>query len=315
MEAKLFIIGVVLFLLSLVYKSGIKSNYILKKIFFILVSGAFWCMAGCMAFLFLSLFFQQEFNQTKWIISGCIFGFIFGIIAGILSRKEEEKKKKIILWQKEWVDTLWSAVLLASVIMYFIIQAFKIPSGSMRNTLIEGDHLFVNKFIYGFRIPFSGGKKFFPLRKVQRKDIIIFECPPSALSQEEKEKGIKKDFVKRAVGLPGDIIEIKDKKLYVNGQLQDEPYVNFETDYIQPKIELFNSQKDYQNSWEQARFIDLPVRDNFGPVRVPEGCFFVLGDNRDKSFDSRFWGPLSEKYLKGQALVIYWPPSRIRIIK
>jgi len=315
LETKLFIIGIAGFLLSLVYRLGLKSEKIFKKIFFILISGFFWCCAGTLLSLFLSLFFREEFEQTKWIIWGCIFGFIFGIFAGLFSEKEYEKKKKIIFWQKDWIDTIWSSVLLASVIMYFIIQAFKIPSGSMRMTLLEGDHLFVSKFIYGFRVPFTDGKKIFPLRRVQHKDIVVFECPPTALSPEEKEKGIKKDFIKRALGLPGDIIEIKDKKLYVNGILQDEPYVNFETKYIQPKIKLFDSQQDYQKSWEEGRFVNLPVRDNFGPVKVPEGHFFVIGDNRDKSFDSRFWGPLSEKYLKGRPLLIYWPPNRIRIIK
>ncbi|MFN3966982.1 MAG: S26 family signal peptidase, partial [Endomicrobiia bacterium] len=146
MEAKLFSIGIAAFLLSLVYRFGIKSNNIFNRKFFVFVSGAFWSSAGSLLSLFLSLFFHQEFNQKTWIISGYIFGFFFGIIAGLLSGKNEEKKKKIIFWQKEWIDTIWSSVLLASVIMYFIIQAFKIPSGSMRMTFIEGDHLFVNKF-------------------------------------------------------------------------------------------------------------------------------------------------------------------------
>mgnify|MGYP000566115684 CR=1 FL=1 len=254
--------------------------------------------------------------ETKLFIAGIIFFVISRIMIAIKKKKPEVKNSKVFIIILDWVDTIWSAVLLASVIMYFIIQAFKIPSGSMRMTLLEGDHLFVNKFIYGFRIPFTDGKKILPLRKVRRKDIVIFSCPPQALSPEERERGVKKDFVKRAIGLPGDIVEIKNKKVYINNlPFDDEPYINFEIDYIQPKINLFNSQEEYQKSWELGRFVNLPVRDNFGPVKVPEKHYFVLGDNRDKSFDSRFWGPLHEKYLKGQALIIYWPITRIKIIK
>ncbi|OGS19761.1 MAG: signal peptidase I [Elusimicrobia bacterium RIFOXYA2_FULL_40_6] len=218
----------------------------------------------------------------------------------------------------EWADTIWSAVIFASVIMFFIVQAFKIPSGSMHNTLFEGDHLFVNKFIYGFHVPFSDGKKLLPLRKVHRGDIIIFKCPDTALSSEEKAQGITKDFIKRAIGLSGDTVEIKDKNVYVNGVALVEPYKIYEEPgYIQPRIQIFKNQNDYQMSWEQGAFAksNLPIRDNFGPIKVPEGCFFAMGDNRDKSFDSRYWGPLEYKFLKGQALVIYWPLTRIRIIK
>ncbi|MDI6642235.1 MAG: signal peptidase I [Elusimicrobiota bacterium] len=233
----------------------------------------------------------------------------------IRKNRPKVQNSKVFTTILDWIETIWSAVLLASVIMYFVIQAFKIPSGSMRMTLLEGDHLFVNKFIYGIRIPFTGGKKILPLRKVHRGDIVIFDCPPQALSPEEREKGIKKDFIKRAIGLPGDVVRIKNKKVYVNDEEIIEPYLNFESDYVQPEIKLFNSQEEYQKSWELGRFVNLAVRDNFGPVKVPEKHYIVLGDNRDKSFDSRFWGPLHEKYLKGQALVTYWPITRIKIIK
>lgn len=253
--------------------------------------------------------------EKKLFIAGIGFFILSRIMILVRKNNPGLKNSKIYTTILDWVETIWSAVLLASVIMYFVIQAFKIPSGSMRMTLLEGDHLFVNKFIYGFRIPFSGGKKILPLRKVHRKDIIIFDCPPQALSPQEREKGVKKDFIKRAIGLPGDVIEIKNKKVFVNGVELDEPYVNFEIDYVQPKIEIFNSQEEYQKSWELGRFVNLPVRDYFGPVKVPEKHYFVLGDNRDRSFDSRFWGPLHEKYLKGQALIIYWPITRVRIIK
>ncbi|MEW6040344.1 MAG: signal peptidase I, partial [Elusimicrobiota bacterium] len=133
---------------------------------------------------------------------------------------------------------------------------------------------------------------------------------------EEKQKGIKKDFIKRAIAIAGDTVEIINKKVYVNGKEIVEPYVNFEEkEYIQPRVRLFSSMDDYQKSWEMGRFVSLPVKDNFGPVKVPENHFFVMGDNRDRSFDSRFWGPLDKKYLKGKALIVYWPLTRIKLIK
>lgn len=119
----------------------------------------------------------------------------------------------------EWADTGFSAILLAAAIMYFVVQAFKIPSGSMRSTLLEGDHLFVNKFIYGLRVPYTG-KRVLRWRDVQRGDVVVFRFP--AESKESSHYG--KDFIKRAIGLPGDTIEIKDKRVFVNGQEQVEPF-------------------------------------------------------------------------------------------
>jgi len=254
--------------------------------------------------------------ETKLFIAGVIMFFL----SKLMHYLKKEKKNifvtsKIYIKVLDWLDTLWSAFLLASVLMYFVIQAFKIPSGSMRTTLIEGDHLFVNKFIYGFRIPLSNGKRILPLKKVQRNDIIIFECPKSALQPDERKKGIKKDFIKRTIGLSGDKIQIINKKVYVNDKPLDEPYVKFEDEYIIPKINIFETQDEYQKSWEQGRFVNLPIRDNFGPIIVPKNSYFVMGDNRDRSSDSRFWGPVSDNLLKGQALVIYWPITRIKIIK
>ncbi len=185
----------------------------------------------------------------------------------------------------------------------------------MRQTLIEGDHLFVNKFVYGIHVPFSGGKRVLPLRNIHHEDIIVFACPQAALSKKEQKKGIKKDFIKRAIGLPGDTVEIKDKAVYVNEKKLDGPYVNFGEKYVQPKVKLFDTHKEYQLSWEQGKFVNMPIRDNFGPVTVPEGHYLVLGDNRDRSFDSRFWGPLPSKRIKGKALLLYWPIGRIKIIK
>lgn len=255
--------------------------------------------------------------ETKLFIAGVIVFIITQIMHYFRKKDQELNNSKTYMTILEWADTIWSAVIFASIIMFFIVQAFKIPSGSMHNTLFEGDHLFVNKFIYGIHVPFTDGKKLLPLRKVRYGDIVIFKCPQEALSDEERGKGITKDFIKRAIGLPGDIVEIRDKNVYVNGVLQIEPYKIYETDYTQPKIKIFKNQEDYQKSWEQGSFAksNLSIRDNFGPVKVPPGCYLVMGDNRDKSFDSRYWGPLPYKNMKGQALIIYWPVTRIRIIK
>ena len=209
----------------------------------------------------------------------------------------------------EWSDTGVSAVFLAFLIMAFALQAFKIPSGSMKPTLQIGDHLFVNKFIYGPQIPFTR-KKVFKFKAVKRFDVIVFLCPPKGLSDEDREAGVKKDFIKRCVGLPGDEIEIRNKVLFVNGEKADDPYGSFMHPVVYPRAKLFKTQAEYQPAWESgdlAHFETQWVRDNFGPVKVPQGCYFAMGDNRDGSFDSRFWGPLPEEYVKGRAWLVYWP--------
>jgi signal peptidase I len=253
--------------------------------------------------------------EIKLFIAGVIF-LVAGLFMKVARKKKPDlKDSKVFRTAYEWVETIWSAVLLAALIMYFIVQAFKIPSGSMMNTLLIGDHLFVNKFAYGFQVPFSGGRRVLPLFHIKRGNIIVFRCPPEALTPEERRLGTKKDFIKRAMGLPGDTVEIINKRVLINGKPPEEPYVHFEINYVQPRINPFAKREDYQKSWEQGRFTALPIKDNFGPVVVPPGNYFVMGDNRDKSFDSRFWGPLADKYIKGKALFVYWPPLRIGLIK
>lgn len=257
--------------------------------------------------------------EIKLFIIGCIF-LVLAIIMQLTKKKfiKTEKANKVYENVYSWVDTLWSALIIASVIMYFIIQAFKIPTGSMRMTLLENDHLFAMKFIYGLRVPFSDGKRVLPIKNIKKGDIVIFQCPPSALSVMERAEGIKKDYIKRCVALAGDKVEIKNKKLFINDVEMQEDYVTYADSETYANFNLFESQQDYQKAWEDGQFTTLPVafvRDNFGPVIVPEGHYMVLGDNRDYSFDARFWGPLPDKYLKGQALVVYWPLKRIRYIK
>ncbi|MFW6134650.1 MAG: signal peptidase I [Elusimicrobiota bacterium] len=200
-------------------------------------------------------------------------------------------KNKIFKEIKEWMNAgLW-AVVIALFVMSFIIQAFKIPSSSMEDTLLVRDHLFVNKFIYGLRSPFNKEKRFLVVKKPKRKDIIVFEYPNNP----------SKDYIKRVIGLPGERLVIKNKKVYINGELLKEPYAEH---------------KD-PNMYSNASYVSESrrKRDNFGPIVVPEEEYFVMGDNRDFSSDSRFWGPLPMRYIKGEAMFIYWPPSRIRIIK
>ncbi|MFO7727339.1 MAG: signal peptidase I, partial [Desulfonatronovibrio sp.] len=159
----------------------------------------------------------------------------------------------------------------ALFIRTFVIQAFKIPSGSMLPTLQIGDHLLVNKFKYGIHMPFMD-KYIFEFDGPQFQDIIVFEFPEDP----------SKDFIKRVVGLPGDVVEIKDKKFFRNGR-------HVEEDYIQHR---------------DRRIVDK--RDDFGPYTVPENSYFVLGDNRDESYDSRFWGAVEREDILGKAWIIYW---------
>ena len=160
-----------------------------------------------------------------------------------------------------------------------VVQAYKVPAGSMRPTLKIGDHILVSKLAYGMRIPFSND---FLVRfdNPGRGDVIVFIFPEDR----------SKDFVKRVVRTGGDVVKIKNKKVWVNGQLLEEPYTLPE-----------------ETRTNVARFKDM---DNFGPVRVPEGKIFVLGDNRDKSYDSRFWGFVDVDDVKGRAAVIYWSWDR-----
>jgi signal peptidase I len=254
--------------------------------------------------------------ETKILFVFLTFLVCAGVYRWIRKRADDPRLDQWTAEAVEWSDTGVSAVLLAFVIMSFLVQAFKIPSGSMQPTLLIGDHLFVNKFIYGTQVPFTL-KRLWTLKPVLRQEVVVFLCPPSALSEDERKASVKKDFIKRAIGLPGDEIEIRNKTLYVNGQKADDPHANFASAVVYPKMKILAPSLSYQEGWEKGQFVYLPieaVRDNFGPVKVPAGHYFVMGDNRDGSFDSRFWGPLPERYVKGKAWVVYWPFSRCKAI-
>jgi len=185
--------------------------------------------------------------------------------------------KKSVL--REYFESIVIAVILALFVRTWVVQAFKIPTGSMENNLLIGDHLLVNKFIFG-PTPLAIGRATLPVRQPRRGDIVVFKYP------EEPDR----DFIKRVIGLPGETVELRAKKVYINGQPIDEPYVHFLTP---PSSEL-------------QEVTSSDVRERFGPVTVPQGQYFVMGDNRDNSQDSRYWGFLPRDYIKGKALVIYW---------
>lgn len=183
------------------------------------------------------------------------------------------KSKKRLLW--EYTEAIITALILALLIRAYIIQAFKIPSGSMIPTLVIGDHILVNKFLYGTKIPFSE-TMVLEFTKPEKGDIIVFKYPEDPA----------RDFIKRVVAVEGDVVESKNKVIYVNGKQTSEPYTQHTDNSIRP--------------------MGIEPRDNFGPLIVPRNKFFVMGDNRDQSYDSRYWGYVDRKDIKGKALILYW---------
>ena len=170
------------------------------------------------------------------------------------------------------------AVTLALFVRTWVVQAFKIPTGSMENNLLIGDHLLVNKFVFA-PAPAALEKAILPVDVVERRDIVVFKYPDQP----------DRDFIKRVIGLPGETIELRNKKVYVNGNPLDEPYVHF-----------------LEAAHGSSEVTSFDVRERYGPVTVPAGQYFVMGDNRDNSQDSRYWGFLPRHYIKGKALMIYW---------
>ena len=187
------------------------------------------------------------------------------------------KQKKGIF--REYLEAILVAVVLALFIRTFVVQAFKIPSGSMQPTLLVGDHILVNKFIYGVKIPFMD-KTAIPITAPKRGDVVVFKFPEDP----------KKDFIKRVIGIEGDILEIRDKKVFLNNHPMEDEYGTHMDPHIIPGT---------------AR-----PRDNFGPVTVPSNSLFVMGDNRDHSYDSRFWKFVDLSKVKGKAFIIYWSWNR-----
>jgi len=176
---------------------------------------------------------------------------------------------------REYIEAILLAIVIAFFIRTFVVQAYKIPSGSMKPTLLIGDHILVSKFNYGIKLPFIRST-LIPVGSPKRGDIVVFIYPEDR----------SKDFIKRLVGLPGDTVELREKQILLNGQPWKESYGVHSDSLVIPGA--------------------VQPRDNFGPVKVPEGQLFVMGDNRDESYDSRFWGFVDMKDVLGKALIIYW---------
>jgi len=190
-----------------------------------------------------------------------------------MAAANESVKKTTI---REYYEALLIAIVFINFARIFAFQAFKIPSGSMEDNLLTGDHIFVNKFIYGPKDPMVSG--LLPLREPRRGDIIVFRWPDDP----------KTDFVKRVVGLPGETVTIREKRVFIDGREIAEPYVVFRTG------ETLRANHPDAN------------RDHFGPFKVPPGEYFMMGDNRDRSHDSRFWGTVPRAMMKGRAFMVYW---------
>jgi signal peptidase I len=178
---------------------------------------------------------------------------------------------------REYFESIVIAVILALFVRTWVVQAFKIPTGSMENNLLIGDHLLVNKFVFA---PTAGAldRALLPTRGIHRGDVVVFKYPNEP----------ERDFIKRVIGLPGETVELRNKKVFIDGKPLDEPYVHF----LEPA--------------SNAEVTSFDVRERYGPVQVGADQYFVMGDNRDNSQDSRYWGFLPRSYVKGEALMIYW---------
>lgn len=196
-----------------------------------------------------------------------------------MAASDETEKKSTV---REYYEALLIAVIFVNFARIFVFQAFKIPTGSMEDNLKIGDHIIVNKFIYGPLGPDNPLGKALPLRPIRRGDIIVFRYP----------LGPETDFVKRVIGMPGDTIEVRDKVVSINGKALVEPYVIHDDPQVYPiRPQL---PEPYRS------------RDQYGPYLVPEGQYFAMGDNRDRSSDSRFWGTVPRSMIKGRAFMVYW---------
>jgi signal peptidase I len=179
---------------------------------------------------------------------------------------------------REYFESIVVAVILALFIRTFVVQAFKIPTGSMEPNLLVGDHLLVNKFVFA---PTATGleRTLLPIRDIRRGDVVVFKYPQEP----------DRDFIKRVVGLPGETLEVRDRKVLINGAAVEDAYAH----YLFPALSANES-------------VGFDPRMRYGPVTVPDGHYFMMGDNRDNSEDSRFWGFLPQHYVKGRAMMIYW---------
>ncbi len=199
-------------------------------------------------------------------------------------------------WLTEQVESVFPVLLLVLLVRSFIGEPFRIPSGSMKPGLLEGDFILVNKYAYGLRLPILG-TKIVPIGDLQRGDVVVFHAPFN----------ISEDFIKRVVGLPGDTIEYKNKTLYINGQPQLQTVLGVDYDLeLTGQSHAVHKQEEALEGHPHTIFIrPSSPSQTIEPFVIPEGEYFVLGDNRDNSKDSRFWGLVPDKYIVGKAVRIW----------
>lgn len=321
MEQKLLIAGLLAFIFTLISKCLRKKGFLLakKKMYF-------WTLIAVLLGAFIA-YFLLDFMAKNGIQGGISFSTTAIIAAAALGiivfyfariKKGDEGSLKVYLSVIDWAETVYFAAFFASFVMFFFAQAFKIPSASMRNTLLEGDNLFVNKITYGARLPFAE-KKFLKINDIKRGDIIVFSFPAKDKNQINcGESQYGREFVKRIVGLPGETVEVRNKQVFIDGKpLPQQPYELY-IDHARTEQLMPLTQEQYQQIWENReleKYFGLYLRDYFGPVTIPQGSYLAMGDNRDASCDSRFWGPVPEKNIKGKAWFRHWPLSRAGFIK
>jgi len=232
-------------------------------------------------YLYIAAFFCLEYiNKKNKVKKMAILGKLVNEEVEKIKQTEERKKRDKSVF-REYFELIAETAVFVFFVMTYVVQAFQIPTGSMEPTLLVGDFLLVNKFIYARPvIPLES--TILPCKKIERKDIVVFKFP----------RDLKKDYVKRVIALEGEKVEIKDKEVYVNDRPLEEKY----------KVHI-DAQVFQKNGYYQY---DDVIRDNFGPVVVPPGHLFVMGDNRDNSLDSRYWGFLPMNYLKGRPWLIYF---------
>ncbi|GMR14178.1 MAG: signal peptidase I [Gemmatimonadota bacterium] len=232
-------------------------------------------------------------------------------MAGTVSHDEEQRsadvaseKRGVVRLFWEWTRSIIMAFVLFVVVRTFVIEAFKIPTGSMEGTLLIGDFLLVNKMVYGAEVP-GLGLRLPPIAEPERGDIIVFDPPHDP----------GRNYVKRVIGVAGDTLRMVNKILYVNGDEIAEPYAKYidrsGSDAIHPDMQWQERYLVTPLVWRQGQRPYLASRDNWGPILVPRGKFFVLGDNRDNSEDSRYWGFVDREAIHGRPWFVYYSFDRL----
>ncbi len=242
---------------------------------------------------------------------------------GKRSKNKKEKKEKEVTLFREYFELFAETLIYVFFVMTFLLQSFVIPTGSMQNNILIGDHLLVNKVAYS-RFPGSLDNYIFPQAEIKRGSIVTFKAPTE----------MEKEYVKRVIGLPGETMRIINKRIYIDGKLLDEPYVLFDSEIKNlnsPKYNFPLQNPRYIGALGQISYLPFEIKDEIGFLdtkrtiefcerfkdsiidvdgqkvfKVPEGYYFCMGDNRDHSYDSRFWGPVPANYIIGKPWRIYW---------